>query len=113
MSNLQNERFHFAFLDSANDRDVIFREFLLLIPRMIEGGLIMIDDAGISADGQSIDASVEAQKGHRVWQFLWSNRIQFSVLETPQGHGRQLRLDLSSENLSRIMGNSRDILQRQ
>jgi ADP-heptose:LPS heptosyltransferase/glycosyltransferase involved in cell wall biosynthesis/predicted O-methyltransferase YrrM len=103
LKNLHGERFHFALLDSANDKDVIFDEFRLIAPMMAENGILMVDDAGITADGRAIDVSVPAQKGHRAWQFLRDCGAKFSILTTPGGHGTQLKIVFTKDNLAKIM----------
>ena len=95
-------KFHFVFLDSVNDKDLIFEEFRLVVPMMVEDGILMVDDAGITEDGRGIDASVAAQKGHRLWDFLKSCGIQPLVLKTVPGRGTQLKIVMSRENLLRI-----------
>ncbi|MGD2094934.1 MAG: glycosyltransferase, partial [Phycisphaerales bacterium] len=99
---LKDLKFHFVFLDSVNDKDLIFKEFRLVVPMMIEGGILMVDDAGITKDGQAIDESVAAQKGHRVWQFLRACGVHPLLLDTPGGHGTQLKVVMSRENLAKI-----------
>jgi len=99
---LQGRKFHFALLDSANDKDVIFDEFRLLAPMMAENGILMVDDAGITPNGQALDASVPAQKGHRVWQFLKDCGAESSILSTPGGHGTQLKVVFTKDNLAKI-----------
>jgi len=102
---LKHNKFHFAFLDSVNDKDVIFDEFRLLIPMMLENSILMIDDAGIMEDGCCIDNTVEAQKAHRVWRFLKFCGAEFKTLKTPNVNGTQLKLVLYKENLKKIMNN--------
>ena len=102
LSRLRDEHFHFALLDSANDKELIFREFELLIPHMKEGSIIIIDDAGINIDGSSKKTSNPAEKGHKVWQILMENDIPFKVVPTTKNHGTQLRIDLNSKVLSKV-----------
>ncbi|MHC4676671.1 MAG: glycosyltransferase family 9 protein, partial [Planctomycetota bacterium] len=102
LSKLQDHKFHFAFLDSVNDKDVIFEEFSLIVPMMEEHAILMVDDAGITGDGCSIDTTVAAQKGHRIWQFLTACGVHPSILDTPGGHGTQLKVVLTGDNLARI-----------
>ncbi|MHC4498731.1 MAG: glycosyltransferase, partial [Planctomycetota bacterium] len=102
LSELQDHKFHFAFLDSVNDKDVIFEEFSLIVPMMEEHAILMVDDAGITGDGCSIDTTVAAQKGHRIWQFLTACGVHPSILDTPGGHGTQLKVVLTGDNLARI-----------
>jgi predicted O-methyltransferase YrrM len=102
LRNLRDKKFHFAFLDSVNDKDIIFEEFRLLAPMMAESGILMVDDAGITPDGRTFDISVPAQKGHRVWQFLADCGIDPAILSTPDGHGTQLKVVFTKDNLARI-----------
>lgn len=102
LKKLKDVKFHFAFLDSVNDKEFIFEEFKLIIPMMIEGSVLMVDDAGITADSYEIDGSVSAQKGHKVLRFLSACGIQPQVLQTTQGHGTQLKIVMSRENLTKI-----------
>ncbi|MHC4616154.1 MAG: glycosyltransferase [Planctomycetota bacterium] len=99
---LKNSKFHFAFLDSVNDKDVVFREFCLLIPMMRENSVLIIDDSGITIDGAGIDTAVQAQKGHEVWRLLTSCGAKFDILRTPNFPATQLRIDLSEANLKLI-----------
>ena len=102
IKSLQNERFHFAFLDSANDKDLIFSEFTLLIPHMAEDSIVIIDDAGMTLNGQRQDRLVLGEKGHRVGEFLATHGVPFEVLLTTAEHGTQLRIDLNDSNRKRI-----------
>ncbi len=102
LKKLKDVKFHFVFLDSVNDKEFIFEEFKLIIPMMVEGSILMVDDAGITADSYEIDRSVSAQKGHKVLQFLLSCGIQPKVLQTTQGHGTQLKIVMNRENLTKI-----------
>ncbi|MHC4745673.1 MAG: class I SAM-dependent methyltransferase [Planctomycetota bacterium] len=102
LAGLKNRKFHFAFLDSVNDKDVVFREFCLLIPMMRENSILILDDSGITRDGASIDTAVSAQKGHEVWRFLTSCGAKFHILQTPNFPTTQLRIDLSQANLKLI-----------
>lgn len=95
-------RFHFALLDSANDKDLIFEEFRLVVPLMHENGIVMINDAGITVDGGSIDTNVAAQKGHKVWEFLVRNSVPFDVLPLPCGHGTQLAFRITGESARKL-----------
>jgi len=83
------EKFHFALLDSANDPDVIWDEFLLVRPMMVEGGIIMIDDAGISPSGGRDKSN--AKKGYKVWDKV-ENVLPISVVKAP--HGTQLKIQV-------------------
>jgi ADP-heptose:LPS heptosyltransferase/glycosyltransferase involved in cell wall biosynthesis/predicted O-methyltransferase YrrM/sulfatase maturation enzyme AslB (radical SAM superfamily) len=102
LSSLGGKRFHFVLLDSANDKEIIFQEFLRVVPLMQEDGILVIDDAGINTDGLTIDRTTEAQKALKVWEFLCAAGIVFSILESPSGHGTQLTFKLSSANLAKF-----------
>ncbi|UCC96701.1 MAG: glycosyltransferase [Phycisphaerales bacterium] len=102
LQHLKDRKFHFAFLDSVNDKDVIFEEFRLLAPMMAESGILMVDDAGITPDGRTFDISVPAQKGHQVWQFLADCGVIPTILTTPGGHGTQLKVVFTKDNIARI-----------
>lgn len=49
---------HFALLDSANDAQNTLNEFKLVEPRMVKGGIVVIDDV--------IMHSKDVKKGHKV-----------------------------------------------
>lgn len=102
LSTLQGRRFHLAFLDSANDADVIFEEFELVVPRTVEGGIVMVDDAGITSTLKRIDRGQPSVKGHRVWRLLEACGAEYEVLRTPRGHGTQLRIRLDAPNAAKI-----------
>ena len=102
LAGLTDERFHFALLDSANDKNLIFEEFTLLVPHMAEGSILIVDDAGISPSGRRKDRLELGEKGHRVWEFLVQHGIPFSVLMTSVDHGTQLRIDLIAMTKNRI-----------
>lgn len=95
--------FHFVFLDTVNDRNFVFEEFCLVAPMMIEDGILIVDDAGIKEDGNRIDRNVNAQKGHKVWEFLKRNNIRFRALPYPNWPGTQLEIIFDSKNLGMIM----------
>jgi predicted O-methyltransferase YrrM len=99
---LTNQRFHFALLDSANDKNLIYSELGLILPHMEEDAIIIIDDAGITIDGSGKEPRVSAEKGHRVWELLTYHDIPFRVVPTTERHGTQLRIDLNREVLSRL-----------
>jgi methyltransferase family protein len=103
LSRVEGRRYHFAFLDSANDQDVIFEEFSLVTPLIVEDGIVMVDDAGITSTLKAVDRRRSSVKGHRVWQFLDSCGAEYEVLRTPRGHGTQLRIRLGSQNRARII----------
>ena len=97
-------RLSFALLDSANDQQLIMDEFALVVPMMRPDGIVMIDDAGVRTDKTGFDSS-EAEKGRAVWHFLESCGARYSVLETPHGHGTQIKIRLDNEN-ERIIKNA-------
>jgi len=99
---LRDITFHFALLGSVNDKNYIFEEFRLIVPLMAEGGILIVDDAGITRDGCRIDTSVAAQKGHVIWEFLRTCGVRPAVLETTFGHGTQLKIAMTRENLAKI-----------
>ncbi len=99
---LKDIRFHFALLDSVNDKNHILEEFRLIAPMMVEGGILIVDDAGITRDGCRIDTCVAAQKGHLIWEFLRTCGVRSVVLETTFGHGTQLKIAMTRENLAKI-----------
>jgi glycosyltransferase involved in cell wall biosynthesis/ADP-heptose:LPS heptosyltransferase len=102
LSSLEKQKFHLAFLDSVNDKDVIFNEFRLLVPMMAEGGIVIIDDAGICPVNHQIDATIPAQKGHRVWEFVRSRGLEAELLTTPCNHGTQLKIEMTADNIHKI-----------
>ena len=100
-----DEKFHFAFLDSHSDAETPFREFCLIIPKMITGGIIMVDDAGITEDGQNIDTNIPlCQKGHKIWQFLKDCNADFLILRYPTFlSGTQMKIILDEINIKKII----------
>lgn len=95
--------FHFVFLDTVNDREFVFEEFCLVAPMMIKDGILIVDDAGIKEDGNEIDRNVNAQKGHRIWEFLKRFGIEFRVLPYPNFPGTQLEIVFDSANTIKII----------
>lgn len=91
--------FHFVLLDSVNDGKHIWKEFKNVAPRIVEGGILIVDDAGIKSGG--IDKSVPAVKGHKVWTSLKKGGVPVSVLNSP--HGTQLRIDFNRKNRNKIL----------
>lgn len=102
LSGLKNQKLHLVFLDSANDAEIIFQEFACVVPLMAEGGILLIDDAGILPDGTGKDRNTAAQKGHRVWEFLRACGAEFTVLPAPGGRGTQLKLVMHCQNSRKI-----------
>lgn len=105
-----DKKFHFALLDSVNDKDFIMQEFKLILPLMHTNGIIMIDDAGITSDGTKINTKVSAQKAHSVWELLYNNNIKFCVVTTVLGHGTQLKIKLDNDTITKIKGVLNDII---
>lgn len=93
----QDLRLSFALLDSANEQQLIMDEFTLVAPMMLPGGILMVDDAGVRTDKSGFD-STEAEKGRAVWRFLESCGARYAVLETPHGHGSQIKVPFDEEN---------------
>lgn len=93
---------HFALLDSANDSGLIFEEFRRIAPKMAQGGIVMVDDAGLRSPFRGVTYRTGAVKGHRVARFLESVGADYRVLRTPRGHGTQLRIDLAEDNAARV-----------
>ena len=98
----------FALLDSANDKDLIFNEFIAVMNHMDDNGIIIIDDSGINKVTNNIDSSVTSEKGHRVWEFIESNNIDYDLLLTPLGHGTQLCVKMET-NKDKILSVLRKI----
>lgn len=94
--------FDIVFLDSVNDKDLIFQEFYHVLRYVKENSVIIIDDSGISNDGKYIDLSVAAQKAHRIWKFLFEHQIHFEMKETKDFHGPQLIIRLNSKLLLKL-----------
>ena len=85
----QKDNFHFAFLDSVNNQNHIFEKFKILLPRMIDGGIIIVDDAGVTLDGKKQPGIQE--KGRKVSEFLLSLGCKNFVRNS--SHGTQLWID--------------------
>ena len=102
LKSLDYRKYHFVLLDSANDPDVIFNEFALVAPRIVEMGVLMIDDAGVRTDKNGFDESA-ARKGHKCWQFLSACGAEYDILETPCDHGTQIKVVFTLENRYRIL----------
>ena len=94
---------HFALLDSANDSDLIFDEFRLVLPHIVVGGIVMVDDAGSRPGLHESAPASSAVKGRRVWQLLDSAGADYRLLRTPRGHGRQLKVVLDPSNRQKIL----------
>ena len=64
----------------------------------------MIDDAGITKDGNHIDTTVPfQQKGHAIWQLFKQCNASFSIIRYPNGFpGSQMKIVLDADNLKLI-----------
>ena len=89
-------------------RNMIFEEFKLIVARTVVGGIVIVDDAGITSTLKAIDRGRDSVKGHRVWQVLESAGAEYEVLRTPGGHGTQLKVPLDARNRPRIVSALRD-----
>lgn len=99
LSNLDDgEKFHFALLDSVNDRNHIFKEFKLVTPHMHNGGIIIIDDCGIKTNKKEVEKTKPLQdKGIKVWKFLKKNNIPYEILQIPKSFRTQLKVHVTSK----------------
>lgn len=88
-----HNKFHFAFLDSKNVSNFIYEEFRLIAPKIIAGGIIIVDDAGVDIDGRVAEGV--QQKGHKIAKLLKSLDCTNFVKRAP-GHGTQLWIDTKS-----------------
>lgn len=84
------DRFHFAFLDSRNNPDFIFEEFKLIAPKIISGGIVIVDDAGVNAGGEILEGM--QKKGRKIAKLLKSLGYHDFVRTAPH-HGTQLWID--------------------
>ncbi len=98
-------KFHFAFLDTKNNPDFIFEEFRLLFPKMIVGGIIIVDDAGVNFDGDIIPIA-EQKKGHKISKFLRS--LDYTNFVRYSSHGTQLWIDVTEFLCKKILGRNED-----
>lgn len=89
----QDAKFHFAFLDSMNSRDHIFEEFKLLVPQMIPGGIIIVDDAGVTFDGKE-KSNTPQEKGRKISKFLLA--LEHTNFVRNSSHGAQLWIDMKN-----------------
>ncbi len=99
------EKFHFVFLDSQNNKDFIFEEFKLAVPRMLLNSIMIVDDAGVNKDGE-IDIvqgglKIIRIKGHQISPFLLSLGVANFVKFNSQGNS-QLWIDMNKDNLGII-----------
>ena len=84
-------RYDLAFLDSANDSEHIFNEFMSVISKMKDDGTILIDDAGVAGgdcvfrrpdNGKLIlrwPAVKKSKKGLLVHKHCVDNNIKYSI----------------------------------
>ena len=84
-------RYDLAFLDSANDSEHIFNEFMSVISKMQDDGTILIDDAGVAGggcifrrpdNGKEIPrwpAVEKSKKGLLVHRHCIDNNIKYSI----------------------------------
>jgi len=92
----QKDTFHFAFLDSVNNRDHIFEEFKLIVPHMLPGGIIVVDDAGVNSTGLE-QVGILPEKGRKVSEFLLS--LGYENFVCSSSHGNQLWINVDELNL--------------
>ncbi len=85
----------FVLLDSVNDGDFIFDEFIRVLPHLTDDAVLVVDDAGIDLKTGNINPNGPQRKGHTLWQFLQKHQIPASALSTSTGHGSQIRLDFT------------------
>lgn len=87
--------YHFVFLDSVNDAEHILKEFKLIIGRIHDGGILMIDDSGVNMSQNN-----PAQKGIAVAKLLRSLDIQFDLLQA--SHCTQILLHINNSTQNKI-----------
>lgn len=93
-------KYHFVFLDTVNCKNFIFEEFKLIAPKMIENGILIVDDAGVTMEG-IVDKKTTRVKGHKITAFLLSlGLIGFTKLSPI---GVQLWIDMNKHNLKTIL----------
>jgi predicted O-methyltransferase YrrM len=73
------DKYHFVFLDSVNDRDHIFEEFKLVFDRVHDGGVIIVDDSGVNMPSYN-----PAEKGLKVFDFLINLKKHLNADESEQ-----------------------------
>lgn len=80
MSRFDESSFDFILLDSVNDSNHIYKEFIIALKLIKKGGTIMIDDFGVNYDGNIPDSSQpEAVKGVKVFQVLKDNGLLSNI----------------------------------
>ena len=84
-------RYDLAFLDSANDSEHVFNEFMSVTSKMQDDGVILVDDAGVAGgdvvfrrpdNGKLIHrwpAVKKSKKGLLVHKYCIDNNIKYSV----------------------------------
>ena len=95
--------YHFVLLDSVNNPDHILNEFRLVVEKIYQGGVLMIDDAGVDFDKNPTDdgSPHSPRKAILVNELLSNAGADYTILQG--GHpGNQLFLKMSQDNLSRI-----------
>jgi len=94
-------RFHFVFLDSVNDKTIIFEEFRLVMPYMILNSILIVDDAAVNMDG-SINSKTTREKGHKITAFLMSLEMSPSDFIVKNPIGTQLWIELDEVTIQKI-----------
>jgi hypothetical protein len=96
------DKFHFVFLDSVNCKETIFKEFKSVMPYMLTGGILIVDDAAVHMDG-GVNTKTTREKGHKITAFLMSLGISGFIVESPIG--TQLWIDITETTLKTILEN--------
>jgi len=78
------DKYHLIFLDTSNDKDFIFEEFRLAITKMVPNGILIVDDAGVTMNGE-INPHTTRVKGHKVVAFLKSIGLTGFICKSPIG----------------------------
>jgi len=99
-------KFHFVFLDTMNCKNFIFEEFKLVVPKMIENGILIIDDAGVDLNG-NIDKSTTRVKGHKVSSFLLSIGLKGLIVKSPIG--TQIWIDMYKHILEIVLAGLKNV----
>ena len=98
------DKFHFIFLDSVNCKETIFNEFRLVMPHMLVGGILIVDDAAVHMDG-SIDTTTTRVKGHKITAFLLSLGMKPSDFIVKNPIGTQLWINMTEATRKTILEN--------
>jgi predicted O-methyltransferase YrrM len=73
------------FLDSINNREHIFNEFIEALRIVKQRGFIVIDDAGVGEEQRHFHSTAAgAEKGRKVAEFLYGRRLPYTL------HGEML-----------------------